>query len=312
MNMQIPQRPRSDIAGLLLDAAGLSVDRLPMLQGVFERAAESCGKELGHMIAAPVFLAVEDIASARFGAVLDTYGDTAVTALFTVPEWGEQIIIGLDRAFVLTIIEIMFGGDGSEPLPSRKRPFSPVELRASQAAAEAAAQALQAAFAPIARISLEFDRIEDRLQAVLGPRLSAPVIAATSKLTALGRNGVMFVIIPQSALAPLRQALGKTQRDETAPRDSNWSRRIESEVKRADVRVKAVLEERHLTLGDMAGLRVGQILQLQSTPASHVKLESNGQPLFWCELGQGDGIYTVRVHGAVDQEQEFIDDILPR
>ena len=76
--------------------------------------------------------------------------------------------------------------------------------------------------------------------------------------------------------------------------------------------LRAVLEERHLTLGELADLKIGQVLELQATPRSRVKLEGNEQALFWCHVGQAEGSYVLRIDDFVDQEQEFIDDVLSR
>ena len=71
-----------------------------------------------------------------------------------------------------------------------------------------------------------------------------------------------------------------------------------------------MIEERQFDLRDIAGLEIGQVLTLQATAKSRVKLECNAEPLFWCDFGQADGFYTLRIDEFVNQEQEFIDDIL--
>src|SRR5690606_16705261 len=103
---------------------------------------------------------------------------------------------------------------------------------------------------------------------------------------ALNRGGEMFVIIPQAALNPMRQTLGKVLSGDSSTRDPRWAKQIAAEVKKTEVTLKAVLEERYLTLGEIAGLQVGQVLELQATPRSRVKLEGNNQALFWCHIGR--------------------------
>ncbi len=99
---------------------------------------------------------------------------------------------------------------------------------------------------------------------------------------------------------PMRQSLSRDLSNEVSAPDPFWSKKIHSEVGRAEVTVRAVFEEHGFTLGDIAELEVGKILQLQVTPRSRVKLEGNSEPLFWCQLGQAEGKYTLRVEDAVD------------
>jgi flagellar motor switch protein FliM len=80
-------------------------------------------------------------------------------------------------------------------------------------------------------------------------------------------------------------------------------------VQRTSVTLRAVLEEQLIDLGEVADFHVGQVLELQATPNTPVRLECNGQPLFQCQLGQSAGAYTLRVDDVVDPDQEFINDL---
>jgi flagellar motor switch protein FliM len=54
------------------------------------------------------------------------------------------------------------------------------------------------------------------------------------------------------------------------------------------------------------------VIELQASPRSPIQLQNNNETVFWCQLGQRDGSYVLRVQDFVDQEQEFFDDILSR
>jgi flagellar motor switch protein FliM len=145
--------------------------------------------------------------------------------------------------------------------------------------------------------------------AVIGRRNNL-AIAAKFLLQAINRGGEMFVIMPQSALTPLRQSLARVISGESNARDPTWTKQMRQEIQRTGVTVRAVLEEDDFDLGKISGLKVGQVLKLQSTPRSRIKLESNHQPLFWCHLGQSEGFYTLRIDELFDRDQEFINNVL--
>ena len=100
--------------------------------------------------------------------------------------------------------------------------------------------------------------------------------------------------------------------DEATPREQQWTRQIQSEVQRTEMRVDAILEERLIDLLDVSNFEVGQVIELQATPRSRVKLTCRGEPLFWCQLGQSNGLYTIKIDEHVDADQEFLNDILSR
>ncbi|GGF47860.1 flagellar motor switch protein FliM [Azorhizobium oxalatiphilum] len=301
-----------DIRDMLLDAAGLSIDRMPMLHVVFDRLGTLCAEGLRQLAASQAFYSLSSIETGRIGDALEMYEGMAVAGIYHVPMWDSHIIVGFDRDFVFTMIEALFGADGSEPPVEDERGFSNIELRIAQAIFEQMQKALHSAFAMVSDTQFKFERQETRMDfAVIGRRNN---LAVTAKflLQALNRGGEMFVIIPQSALTPMRQALSRTTPQETSGRDPIWTKQIRDEVNRTQVQVRAILEERHYPLGEIADFKVGQVLRLQASPRSMVKLESADQPLFWCHLGQAEGSYVLRVEDQINQNQEFLDDILPR
>jgi flagellar motor switch protein FliM len=296
----------------LLDAAGISIERLPMLRLAVDRMTSLCADSFRPMTTSPAFFSPTKMATGRIGDILDAYAGNVVVAVYHAPEWDSRILFGLDRGFLFTAVETVFGGDGNEPPFEFERPFSTLELRMAQLMCDQAANALKSAFAPISEVSFKFERIETRLDFVSIGRPSNLAVVAKIGLRALERGGEMLVVIPQSALNPMRQILARDASSDVSARDPRWAKQFENEIRRTEVTLRATIEEQHLTLGDIAALKVGQVLKLQATPTSRIKLECNDQALFWCQLGQGDGCYTIRIEDFVDQEQEFLDDILAR
>jgi flagellar motor switch protein FliM len=231
-------------------------------------------------------------------------------AIFQAQAWDTRILIGLDDQLVFATVEALFGGDSSEPPVPTGRPLSTVETDVAQIMFEQSAKALQTAFSAFVETTFKFERMETRVDfANVVPRSSFAVMASI-QLRILDRDGEMFIVIPQSGLTAIRQSLGRDVANDTATRDPRWSRQIRDEISRTEVAIRAVIEEKSFCLEDIAALQVGQILKLQATARSRVKLESSDHALFWCQLGQADGRYTLRIEEPVDQEQEFLDDIL--
>jgi flagellar motor switch protein FliM len=130
-------------------------------------------------------------------------------------------------------------------------------------------------------------------------------------LRILGREGNMFVLIPQTALNSVRHDLARDVASEISVRDPRWEKQIQNEIGQTEVKIRGVIEQRHFSLVDIAALKIGQVLTLEATAKTRVKLECNAESLFWCELGQADGFYTLRVEDFVSRERELIDVILP-
>jgi flagellar motor switch protein FliM len=285
----------------LIEAAGVSVDRMPMLHSVFDKMAAQASESARPLSGAPALFSVETISTERIGEVLDACESGVAFGIFHAVAWDQRILIGLPHELVLTVVEAMFGGDGSEAPTDERRPLSGLEIRLAHKLFELLGAALRTSFAPVSETRLTLERVETRLDfAVIAPR-NTFAVAARLKLRMLGRERKLVVLVPQAALSPLRQALAKDRSSELAARDPRWSRQMESEIGRTEVIVKGLIEEHQFTLEDIVALRIGTILPLEATAKSHVVLEANREPLFWCRLGQTDGRYCLRVDAPVEQ-----------
>ena len=310
MTVATAEKPQADFRDLLLKASNLSIDQLPLLPVILDRVGAHMAERLRNLSSALPHVTVNELTTARIGDTLDTYEMRAVTGLFYAIGWDAPVIVGFDRDFVFSVVELLLGGDGSEPPLEEERNLSSVEVQIAQFIFEEVGTALQAAFAGISNPRFRLERTETRMDFAGAGRRNHQAVVAKFILQAINRGGEMFVIIPQSALLPMRQALARPAPTDSTPTDSVWTRQMGEEIRRASVTIRAVAETRALTLGEVADLRVGQILKLKATANSRIKVESAEQPLFWAYLGQNDGYHTLCIDEAFDQQREFINEVL--
>jgi flagellar motor switch protein FliM len=281
-----------------------------MLNVIFDRMAAACTDNLQPMAGTPCYFSVNDISNGRVGDIVKDYESNAVAAVLYAEQWDARVLIMLDRDFIFTMVEALFGSDGAEPPLDVERSFSNLELRLAQGLFERFAKALQSAFAATCEVTFRLERVETAMASLAIGRGGNMSICANIMLQALYRGGQMFLMIPHSALNPLRQKLTHVVVSDGRAADPNWREQMESEVHRTEVTLSAVLDERTLTLGDVAKFQVGQVIELNATPRTLARFESNNQVLFWCQIGQLDGYYAMQVSDPVDQKQEFVDGIL--
>lgn len=312
MAQQIEVEQPKGLPNYLLDAAGISIDRMPMLKVIFDRLAVTCTDSLQPMAGTPCYFSVNGITNGRVGDIVKDYEANAVAAVLYAEQWDTRVLIMLDRDFVFTMVEAMFGSDGAEPPSDLERAFSNVELRVAQVLFERFAKVLQSAFAPISEVTFRLERVETAMASLAVGRSGNMSICANIMLQALYRGGQMFLMIPHSALNPLRQKLAHVLVSDGRAADPNWREQMENEVQRTEVTLSAVLDEQTISFADVARFHVGQVIELNATPRTLAKLESNNQVLFWCQIGQLDGYYAMQVADPVDQKREFLDDILSR
>jgi flagellar motor switch protein FliM len=272
----------------LLETPKLSIDKLPVLHTIFERVATSCSESLRKFCAAPATFFVNQVKGDNAWDVLENYED-AIAATFYVPEWDSTALIGVDRKFVFSLIEASFGADGSEKPFEADRSFSGFEARFIKNFLLDTATALETCFEGINPVTFKFDRLETSLEfTILGPN-DMPVVVAQVLFQVMDNGGRMFILIPQSALYPIRKKLAREHQPVAQPHDPRWVQRMQRGISTTEVALQAVLETRSMTLGEIKNLHVGQLIQLRAHAKDLIGVQSGTELLFRARLGQSNG-----------------------
>jgi len=293
----------------LLEAPKLALDRAPVLREVFERLAGACGEGMRALCVPPCAFTLNAVTVGSTSDLITDY-QNGMCGVCACPSWDARILIGLDRRFISCVTDAIFGGDGTERPSDRDRPYSMLEVRAMKHVLEMTAVALASSLVEIDKISVTLERVEtcrDMSSTGVG---DAPAVMAQLIARVCDSDGRLFVIVPQSALAPFRKELERERLAEPHEPDPIWTQRLLAQVGRADVRLDAVLDGPCLTLNAIAELSERQILRLPATSETLLSLESMGQPLFRCKLGQSNGSFTVRIEQRVDPRMEVLGEIV--
>lgn len=296
------------VSDRLVDAAGVQIDRLPILPIIFDRVANTCSEQMRSVAASPCYFSMSHVEQARITELLEPYEANAVCAILDVPEWDCEVVLGFDRDFIFTIVEVIFGADGNEMPEEDGRAFSSIEMKVCTKLADMVCNILTQSFAGEAKATFRLERLETRMHfAVVGRRTAQA--AAKFLVQAINRGGEMFIIIPHGGLQMVRR-LAKAGDNEPSTRDPGWIQQMQAGATRAEVSLRAILDEKSMSLEEVRALKVGQVIPLKTNARSPVKLEANEQPLFWCQLGQAEGEYRLKILNVFDPEEEFLGDIL--
>ena len=293
----------------LLDQSGFSLERLPMLGVVFDRFIAEMAEGLRLLSRTPIVFSVDEIATASLFEMLKA-SKGSVAAVLRSPELDARSLVIVDQDFVLSLVQILLGGDANEQPERSERPYTKIEMNLLQKLFELAASSLGGAFAGIAGATFMLERQEPVVDAGILGRRDAPVVFARIPAQALGLTGKMSVLIPQAALLPIRQKLSHEQPGDGAASDPRWTRQMQNGVSHAEIRVLGVLEEISMSLGEVAAMAVGHVLKLNGSGMGRVRLECGEHDLFWCKLNQDEGRYTLEIEEPIVEQRDILDDIV--
>ncbi len=288
------------ISEKLKEIAKLSLDRLPVLNSIFEKMAVACVERFRDYCS-PAFSAfVNQVISGDSWDLLEASADS-VAVIFYCREWDARVVLGLERRLIFAIAEAMFGGDGTELPFDSTRAFTALETRIGKLVCEFAAKALEDAFGTVCEISLVPERTETTLEFTTLGQSSMIMIEAKVLFQVLDQGGVMFVLIPQSTMNPIRQKLERERKPLPSSYDPRWTSALTGRVSRAEVVLSAVIEGKNIELDDILRLGPGKTIELSGTDRN-IMLECEGDRLFRGRLGQAQGHFTITIEAPINED----------
>ncbi len=310
--MSIDETPEVDhgarkLQGSMLDHPNLSIERMPGLSYALNRFLAEAPARLSSLVAPPSAGVIGEIhPTTLFQAIGECSGLTA--AIYESVESEARLMIAFDERIDDLIASSIFGEAASADNPHKsgsesQTPRTAIETTLLEAFARALGEALEAAFTPIARIVLNFERLVTLKDPFALGRRDGEAAAARFSFSMNGGACESLLLLPQSFLLPVRAELAHDPEAEALPADRRWSRLMEVGVQQTRLPVTAVLEEVPMSLGEIANFQVGGLLPLQCNDFTAIRLECSGRGMFTCKLGQADGRYRLEVGSPIAQGQ---------
>jgi flagellar motor switch protein FliM len=153
----------------------------------------------------------------------------------------------------------------------------------------------QAAFEPLTPVNFVLDRLETnpRFAAIARPANAA--ILVKLRIDMEDRGGRIELLLPYATLEPIRKMLLQQFMGEKFGRDNIWEGHLATELWTTQLDVRAVLDERPISLKEVLNFQVGDTVMLNATPDSAVELRAGTIPLARGRMGRRNHNIAVRV-----------------
>ncbi len=288
------------ISEKLKEIAKLSLDRLPVLSSIFENLAIACVERFRDYCA-PVFSAfVNQLVS---GDSWTSWNRARIASpLFFIAANGTLALSSgsIADAYSPFSKRCMAGREAS----CRSSPPDPSRPSKRKSAAWLANLPLRLSKKPSHRWrrSLCCSRgLKSALEFTSLGQNSMMMIEAKILFQVLDQGGVMYVLIPQNAMNPIRQKLERERRAAPPSQDPRWTNALNSRVSKAEVVLNAVMDGKNLELDELLKLGPGKTFSLTGTDQS-VIVECEGDRLFRGRLGQARGVFTITIEEPINDE----------
>ncbi len=303
------EKPHSPATSELLSTSELSVERAPRLQILFEETCTATQNQLCKLSHVPVEMSLERVWSGNASEIAIS-DNKHIAVEFQLLNFSSSMWVSLDRTALYQLMEALLGATNSPRPYLEERDFTLLELAFAKYITRLLTSSFKQEFAVIIDMSSSLLSAKPGNEALQQFDDSDQFVIANIALDLFGRTGQLRLFIPQAVLAPMKHAFSSIDDDEQDSNDSIWTEHIKTQLQQTSMECKAIIDGGEITLGDAARLQVGQVFELDINPETPVNLTIDDEKLFIAKLGQGNGVFTVKIINPVKKQDSLLDTVL--
>ncbi|WP_379067013.1 FliM/FliN family flagellar motor switch protein [Mesorhizobium sp. UC22_110] len=272
-----------------------------------ERIVSPLQKRLSGEIGAQVTIDLRAVEVSRTTQARSHAGDNFAMTVAPSTVSSDALTMVMDAQAVAVMVSALFGGDPEAAISPIERDLSPLEAEVATLVFEEIAQALNGSGKRSLDLRFPVPRAMSGQEARRRVLRDGAAVRLVFGLSTPTESGTITVMIPQRVL--LVQRNGGTEEETSS--QTEWHERFSEEVMRSAVTLEATMPLARMTLGDLARLHVGQVLDIEENAQGQAQLSARNKTLFVCEFGKLGQNYTVRIKQPFDAGQDFIDGLMP-
>jgi flagellar motor switch protein FliM len=270
--------------------------QLPLLEVVSKSFAERAGASLSAMLgrdATMQFNSLESAKSADLQAALPVPASLAVVKLKPLPGFG---FVSVEPSLLLALLDGFFGGSGRATTdPSAA--IAPAAQRFLALMMRSFAPALTAAWAPVTPVELELVKQETNPRLVqLGAPLE-PILVLKFTVEFGARSGRIDWLLPETLLAPIREALAADGGQTTLRKQEAWAPVLTTALQDTELDTRAILAQAQISLRELVRLSPGDIIPIEAP--QQVTLFAGDVPLYRGRFGISQGHNALKILSGV-------------
>jgi flagellar motor switch protein FliM len=304
-----PRQEQSSILERMLGATGDPEEVVKAGREIAERILKPLRASLEDAASEPVPVEIEAVAVARTIELLTGAGRHDALTVGVSKVSPDTLSIRMEAKATAVLVNALFGAEAEVAAGGIDRDLSPVEIEVANLVCRLLAVAYNGFNGPTQRIKLPLPSVRSGESLKEFAVRDGPGLRIDFAVGAEPDPGRISLFMPQRVV--LRRGEEETADPALAEAlSAEWAARFNGEVMRARVTLQATLPVGRMTLGQIAGFRRGQVIELSRTAPTETRLSARNKHLFVCEFGRLDENYTVRIKTPVDDSKDIIDGLV--
>ncbi|MDR7221955.1 FliM/FliN family flagellar motor switch protein [Aminobacter aminovorans] len=302
-----PAEPRDVVIERLLGDTGEPEKVLAAARRLAERAATAVAEAINQALPTSVFVEVGEVKLGRMTDAKAGKGNQAMTVAPTRLS-PDGLVMTFDPQAIAILVNLMFGGEPSRDIAPIDRDLSSIELGVVSLLIQDVARAMNSQ-GPDGGLGVKLPAPEAITGATMKKHVfrDGPSARIVLTVSTTASRGTLTLTLPQRVLVSDRRP---AEVETSAAPTIEWRSRFSDELMRSTVKLEASMPIGRMTLGELTGLEVGQVIELAENTQSNAVIAARGKTLFACEFGKLGQNYTVRIRRPFDSTEETIEGIV--
>jgi flagellar motor switch protein FliM len=274
----------------------VSKDQMRALEGIHESFARNFGATMSAFLRSIVEVKIADTEQLTFSEFIHSLPNPTCFNLLSVKPWDGSVCLELSPMIIFPIIDRLLGG-ASDEVFIPQRPLTTIEQRLVQRITDRALKLLTDAWLSLGVSAIDLTQSESNPHLVQVVAPNEVVVVITFELKLSGRSGTMCICVPFTTIEPVLDKLATQSWLSYRKKESaiNHGQKIASNLKTATVGLRAFLAETTISMGQLMGLQVGDIIQTEKLAKNELLVQVEGKNKFAGRMGQFRGNRAIRI-----------------
>jgi len=260
------------------------IGRLPGLEAIFSnfsrRLQSMFASELGKSVDAN-FEGVEVLSYEKLIQSLPL--PASMHAVRLEPLRGIGILV-VEARLAFAMVELFFGGSSQRAMKVEGRDFTPIETRFLGKFVERMLRGMEESWQSVVQLKGRYLRSEINPYLLNAAGMGDAMITATYTINMTPISGTILFSLPLAAIEEVRGQLKSGLPGGDDPENVGIFRRLQQPLLEIDLEVEAIVDTVSMSVGEIMGLRAGDIIQLNASGLDQVELRIEGKRKF---IGKG-------------------------
>jgi flagellar motor switch protein FliM len=265
------------------------IGRLPGLEAIFSnfsrRLQSMFASELGKSVDAN-FEGVEVLSYEKLIQSLPL--PASIHAVRLEPLRGVGILV-VEARLAFAMVELFFGGSSQKAMKVEGRDFTPIETRFLGKFVERMLRGMEESWQSVIQLKGRYLRSEMNPYLLNAAGMGDAMITATYTVNMSPISGAILFSLPLAAIEEVRGQLKSGLPAGDDPENVGIFQRSQQPLMEIELEVEAIVDTVSMSVGEIMGLRPGDIIQLNASGLDQVELRIEGKRKFTGKGAQRNG-----------------------